>query len=105
MVAVSQIEGRTDDVLQFADGKSIFPDFIRRTITGVHRNITNYQIIQEAPDLLSLYVYPESHWDEAAHALTQLLETHYIPGIAVQKATNKAHVLGTKFRRIHARRH
>ena len=105
MVAVSQIEGRTDDVLHFSEGKSIFPDFIRRTITGVHRNITNYQIIQETPDLLSLYVYPESHWDEAAHALTQLLETQHIQGIAVQKAATKTHVPGTKFRRIHAQRH
>lgn len=105
MVAVSQIEGRTDDVLQFADGKSIFPDFIRRTITGAHRNVTNYQIVQEGPDLLSLYVSPESHWHAAAQALTQLFETQNIRDIKVQKATNKAHVPGTKFRRIHAQRH
>ena len=55
MVAVSQIEGRTDDVLQFADGKSIFPDFIRRTITGAHRNVTNQMKARPLP-----YVSPES---------------------------------------------
>lgn len=105
MVAVSQIEGRTDDVLRFPGNISLFPDFIRRAIIGAHRDIANYQIIQEAPDSLSMFVSPQDHWDDAAQALRQLLEQQHILGVTVRKAATKTHVQGTKFRRIHAQRH
>ena len=105
MVAVSQIEGRTDDVLRFPGNISLFPDFIRRAIIGAHKDITNYQIIQDNPESLSLYVSPQHHWDDAAQALMQLLEQQHILGVTVLKAATKTHVQGTKFRRIHAQRH
>ena len=105
MVAVSQIEGRTDDVLRFPGNISLFPDFIRRAIIGAHKDITNYQIIQDNPESLSLYVSPQHLWDDAAQALMQLLEQQHILGVTVLKAATKTHVQGTKFRRIHAQRH
>ena len=43
---------------------SLFPDFIRRAIIGAHKDITNYQIIQDNPESLSLYVSPQHHWDD-----------------------------------------
>ena len=46
MQALSAIEGRTDDVLEFDGDKLIFPDFIRRAITGAHESIDNYKVIR-----------------------------------------------------------
>ncbi|HAT48182.1 MAG TPA: hypothetical protein DCS71_04560 [Flavobacteriales bacterium] len=105
MIAVSQIEGRTDDVLHFDGGRRIFPDFIRRAVIGSHRDISNYQIIQEDSKTLALYVDPKSLWDVAAQALTRLFETQQLLDIEIRRVENKTHIQGTKFRRIHAQRH
>jgi putative adenylate-forming enzyme len=104
MIAVSQIEGRTDDVLHFPGGKRVFPDFIRRTVIGAHPTISNYQIIQEGSDQLSLYVQPLDQWECAKDALGRLFEDHNIQGVSLLQLTEKRHILGTKFRRIHAQR-
>ena len=105
MIAVSQIEGRTDDVLHFDGGRRIFPDFIRRAVIGSHKDISNYQIIQEDSKTLSLYVDPKSLWDVAAQALTRLFEAQQLLDIEIRRVENKTHIQGTKFRRIHAQRH
>ncbi len=104
MMAVSQIEGRTDDVLHFAHGNMVFPDFIRRAVIGAHPAITNYQIIQEDFNRLSLYVEPNEHWASAEKALVHLFEKQKIERVSILKSTEKQHTLGSKFRRIHAKR-
>lgn len=104
MMAVSQIEGRTDDVLHFPDGKVVFPDFIRRAVIGAHPAISNYQIIQKDLHHLSFYVDPIDHWACAEEALARLFEDQNIQGVSILKSTEKQHTLGSKFRRIHAQR-
>jgi putative adenylate-forming enzyme len=105
MIAISQIEGRTDDVLKFPNDRILFPDFIRRAVIGAHSEITNYQIIQKSPSELVLYVSPIVYWENARLALTELFESQDIAGIDIHKSETKCHQLGTKFRRIHAKRH
>ena len=105
MIAISQIEGRTDDVLKFHNEHVLFPDFIRRTIIGAHSEIKNYQVIQEAPGALDLYVSPSAHWEVARRALQDLLQAQNIEGVVIQKLASKRHQLGSKYRRIHAQRH
>ena len=39
MLAISAIEGRMDDLLTISKDKVIFPDFIRRAITGANSEI------------------------------------------------------------------
>ena len=56
MLAVSAIEGRMDDLLTFED-KVIFPDFIRRAITGANSEIDNYQLIRVSDQKLNLFVF------------------------------------------------
>ncbi|MDE0871696.1 MAG: hypothetical protein OSA37_07250 [Flavobacteriales bacterium] len=105
MIAISQIEGRTDDVLKFHNERILFPDFIRRAIIGAHPEISNYQIIQESPSKLALFVSPSIHWEAASMALTELFQVQDIADIDIQRLETKRHLLGSKFRRIHAKRH
>ncbi len=105
MIAISQIEGRTDDVLEFPNERILFPDFIRRIIIGAHSEITNYQIVQDSPSKLALFVSPSVHWEAASAALTELLQAQDIQDIDIQRLETKRHQLGSKFRRIYAKRH
>jgi phenylacetate-coenzyme A ligase PaaK-like adenylate-forming protein len=105
MIAISQIEGRTDDVLEFPNERILFPDFIRRIIIGAHSEITNYQIVQDSPSKLALFVSPSVHWEAASAALTELLQSQDIQDIDIQRLETKRHQLGSKFRRIYAKRH
>ena len=102
MIAISQIEGRTDDVLKFANDRILFPDFIRRAVIGAHSEISNYQIIQKSPSIIVLYVSPLVYWGTARNALAEHFQAQDIFGIVIQKSETKSHQLGTKFRRIHA---
>ena len=105
MIAISQIEGRTDDVLKFPNDRIIFPDFIRRAVIGAHPEINNYQIIQKNPAILMLYVSPIVYWEAARCALDELFQAQDIVCIDIQKSETICHQLGTKFRRIHAQSH
>ena len=64
MQAVSTIEGRMDDLLIFQQDKIIFPDFIRRAITGSSSEIDNYQLIRVSDRKLNMFVNPEKHWNK-----------------------------------------
>ena len=72
MLAVSAIEGRTDDLLIFQQDKIIFPDFIRRAITGANPEIDNYQIIRVSDRKINMFVSPEKHWNQAKVAVEDL---------------------------------
>ena len=105
MIAISQIEGRTDDVLKFPDKRILFPDFIRRTVIGAHPDIVNYQVAQESPTKLALFVSPAMHWEVASAALAELLQSQNITGVEIEMLENKRHERGSKFRRIYAKGH
>jgi phenylacetate-coenzyme A ligase PaaK-like adenylate-forming protein len=90
-----------DDVLELGDA-TVFPDFIRRAIVGAHPDISDYQVIQVAPDELTLFVPLEEHWPAASQALRTELERHGASGIAVRRSENKIHDQGSKLRRIMA---
>ncbi len=105
MQAVSQIEGRTDDVLHFRNNKRIFPDFIRRAIVGAHPDIHNYQVVQSDANQLTLFIAPKVHWGLASAALDKIIQIHGIDEVDIVQAEIKLHENGTKFRRIHAQSH
>ena len=102
MLAVSAIEGRTDDLLIFND-KIIFPDFIRRAITGANSEIDNYQLIRVTDRKLNLFVNPTKHWDKAKVSVIQVLGKQGVNEIEINKIINIRHEKGSKFRRIHAK--
>ena len=102
MQALSAIEGRTDDVLEFDGDKLIFPDFIRRAITGAHESIDNYQVIRISNQKINMFISPEIYWNQAAKALEDVLKVQGIKDINITKIKHKHHEKGTKFRRIHA---
>jgi putative adenylate-forming enzyme len=104
MQAISQIEGRTDDVLQFNENKRIFPDFIRRAIMGAHPDIDNYQVVQTSAMGLSLFITPKMHGHLASTALHEILNAHGISDVTIEQIESKRHENGTKFRRVHAER-
>lgn len=62
---IQQIEGRQDDILwgQPLNSKDqvrpIYPDFLRRSVLFVDGQITDYQISQVAPDLVTVALKPE----------------------------------------------
>lgn len=103
MIAISQIEGRTDDVLEFPNKRILFPDFIRRAVIGAHPDIANYQIIQESPAKLALFVSPAVHWEIASKELSELLQSQDIAGVEIEMLRIKRHQRGSKFRRIYAK--
>lgn len=105
MIAISQIEGRTDDVLKFPNERILFPDFIRRTVIAAHPDIVNYQVVQESPSKLALFVSPAVHWEVASEELAELLQSQNVTGVEIEMLENKRHEQGSKFRRIYAKRH
>ena len=102
MLAVSAIEGRMDDLLTFED-KVIFPDFIRRAITGANSEIDNYQLIRVSDQKLNLFVNPTKYWDKAKASVLQALGEQGVNEIEINKIINIRHEKGSKFRRIHAK--
>ena len=103
MQAVSTIEGRMDDLLIFQQDKIIFPDFIRRAITGVNSEIDNYQLIRVSDRKLNMFVNPEKYWNKAKAAVVDVLSKQGVDDIDINKIINIRHEKGTKFRRIHAK--
>lgn len=79
--ALRQIEGRSDDVLEFelaAGGlRLFFPDTIRRAILLASSDILEYEVIQEQPGLLRVHleVKPGSETNVQASVTTNLTQT------------------------------
>lgn len=105
MQAISQIEGRMDDVLVLRSETTVFPDFIRRAVVGAHPDIVDYQVVQVSESELSLYLPNEDHWDLASLALQKTLSKHGAVDIDLSFTDSKIHEHGSKLRRIIALRH
>ena len=103
MQAVSTIEGRMDDLLIFQQDKIVFPDFIRRAITGSSSEIDNYQLIRVSDRKLNMFVNPEKYWNKAKAAVVDVLSKQGVDDIDINKIINIRHEKGTKLRRIHAK--
>ena len=101
--ALSKIEGRMDDILKFNNNKTIFPDFIRRTIIGASPHIDNYQVIQISKNELNLFISDSKSWKLAANALEKFLNSQGISDVEIIKTNTIRHDKGAKFRRIHAK--
>ena len=59
-MAISQIEGRADDIFYFKDQSGelceMFPDFIRRKIIMASSEVDEYKIVQKSPTELEIYL-------------------------------------------------
>ncbi|MCF8427941.1 MAG: adenylate synthase [Bacteroidia bacterium] len=106
MMAIEQIEGRSDDILLFYDIANnevkLFPDIFRRTIVLADEIIADYALIQNAPDSLGLYIKSENtnSFANVELAIKQLLLDYNIKNVTIFKITNDPHLVGTKKRRI-----
>lgn len=106
MLAIEQIEGRSDDVLCFYDSEGrtakLFPDVFRRAIVLADDTISDYAVIQNSLKSLGLYIHsPNEHsYAKGAFAIHQLLIEFNIAGITIFKIQNDPYILGTKKRRI-----
>ena len=103
MLAISSIEGRMDDILIFQENKIIFPDFIRRAITGTNPKIDNYQLIRISDRKFNMFINPEKYWNQAKAAVLDVLSMKDVDDIDIIKISKIRHEKGTKFRRIHAK--
>tara|TARA_B110000090_G_scaffold97818_1_gene110124 strand:- start:1616 stop:2875 length:1260 start_codon:yes stop_codon:yes gene_type:complete len=104
MQAISQIEGRMDDVLILGEEITLFPDFIRRAVVGAHPDIVDYQVVQVSSHELSLYLSHQAHWSLASEALQEMLHRHGLTDIILTYTDSKIHTHGSKLRRIIALR-
>lgn len=68
--AVSEVAGRSDDVFRLtgAEGRPVLvtPDIIRNTVVGASRSITDFRIVQEAPERVALTLPTGASADLAA---------------------------------------
>jgi putative adenylate-forming enzyme len=104
MQAISQIEGRMDDVLILGEDITLFPDFIRRAVVGAHPDLVDYQVVQISRHELSLYLSHQAHWRLASEALQKMLLRHGLTDIIITYTNSKIHSHGSKLRRIIALR-
>lgn len=82
LTAITQIEGRCDDIFYFPNHDQsqlipIFPDLIRRTIILTSEAIQEYAVVQ-TPETIQIYLkVPENQWiavtTKLEHTLTKLL--------------------------------
>jgi putative adenylate-forming enzyme len=106
MMAIEQIEGRSDDIfyLKNEDDKAvaIFPDFIRKAIILADEEIADYAVLQISSQEIELYIQSENinAYDKAEQALHQMLAILKIKNITIQKIINDPYMVGTKKRRI-----
>ena len=106
MLAIESIDGRSDDILVFKSRQKnevrLFPDILRNTIVLSDENISDYCLIQSAPDQLKLYIKStdKTSYNKALHALEALLAGYDIYNVAVQKLEQDPLITGSKKRRI-----
>lgn len=106
MLAIAQIEGRSDDILLFNDiahkEVKLFPDVFRRAIVLADESISDYAVVQYAPDSMGLYVksVTEDSFAKVELAIRELLLAYHIENMTILKITNDPHILGTKKRKI-----
>ncbi|GAB1364168.1 hypothetical protein MASR1M32_34040 [Rhodobacter sp.] len=67
---VTEVVGRMDDCFHLPGGVMLTPDILRNAVLGASRSITDFRLIQNAPDQLELTLPPELA-DPAAQAAAQ----------------------------------
>lgn len=76
MTALSQIEGRCDDVFYLAavagGWKAIFPDYIRRCIIGADARLETYLVQQRSPELIEVFLAAHNVQINVKRALNDL---------------------------------
>jgi putative adenylate-forming enzyme len=107
---IQQIEGRSDDVLEFelvSGGlRSFFPDTIRRTILLASPQILEYEAVQEQPGQLRVHLEIEPGFETNVKAsvktsLTQTLEQYGCPPAKLEVVLGMpARIPNVKRRRI-----
>ena len=106
MMAIEQIEGRSDDILTFTDRSNhtirLFPDAFRRAIVLSDETIIDYAVIQTAENSISLYINGthSSSFHNAEESLMKLFADHNIDSVQINKSEKNPHVSGEKKRRI-----
>ncbi|MBX2985690.1 MAG: adenylate synthase [Bacteroidia bacterium] len=106
MLAINQIEGRQDDVLVFHTIKKeeilIFPDAIRKAIVMADETISDYAVIQNSEQKVSLFIQSENNnsFNKAETALQSLFFQRGLLSITIHKLNNDPHTIGHKKRRV-----
>ena len=99
-----EIEGRTDDILEFAGGIRIAPMSLYRILEEI-KAIRRFQLVQRAPDKVELRMIsdnPREGFEQAKHALQEFFVSK---GLAVEVVLSdlppQAHQTSGKFRHIY----
>ncbi len=105
MMAIAQIEGRSDDVLLFETVNNqqvkIYPDFFRRAIITADAAIQDYTLVQRQPNLLELYLLgTEASFERAKQSIEALLAKYQVTSVEIVRVKVKHHEKGNKLRRI-----
>jgi putative adenylate-forming enzyme len=105
MLAIEQIEGRSDDILVFNsenDVVEIFPDAFRRAIVLADEQITDFALHQQNKNALGLYINSlnKSSYEKAEIGVRNLLSSHHLADIIIYRINEDPHIIGTKKRRI-----
>lgn len=102
-----ELEGRTDDILTFSGGKRIAPLGLYAILKEIH-TIRRFQVVQTAPDVLSLRLVAhnrEAAFEEARSAITEYLQRENIAArIILSEETPSANPSSGKFKHIIALR-
>lgn len=105
MMAIEQIEGRSDDVftLQNEADKEvfIFPDLLRRTIVLSDEKIQDYALIQSGPNQMKLYLKGlDVDFDLVKADLLAFFSSKGIQNVFIEELLECPHQMGDKKRRI-----
>ncbi len=105
MLAVSEIEGRSDDILVFRSKNNeriqIFPDFFRKAIIMADESIQDYFLVQTTEKSLSLFIGGGmTLYDKSKKSIMDLLECYDVTNTEIVRIDNKIHKQENKFRRI-----
>lgn len=101
-----EIEGRTDDILEFANGVKIAPMSLYKILEEV-KPIRRFQLVQRATDTLELRLIAgdrEAAFEEAGRDLRAFFESKGLPDIRVflSDSPQTANRISGKFRHIYA---
>ena len=100
-----EIEGRTDDILEFAGGVKLAPMSLYKILEEV-KPIRRFQLVQRAPDKLELRLIAgdrEDAFDEAKRDLLAFFESKGLSGITVSLSDEppQANRISGKFKHIY----
>lgn len=106
MLAIESIDGRSDDILIFENGKQqrvkLFPDVFRNTLVLCDELVSDYCLIQTDFNRLKLYVKStdQRSFSRAKDALERLLASYDISQVAIEQLEQDPLKTGEKKRRV-----